>query len=100
MITGPVMGLSALMYLSWCNSTVPSLCCICVTPTLLNSRTVFSNVPNAASTPAIVASAINETNEMSGSKSLVQTIKIKTETGDDNISPVIDTSRLISPGTG
>ena len=44
--------------------------------------------------PAIVASAINETNEMSGSKSLVQTIKIKTETGDDNISPVIDTSRL------
>ena len=44
--------------------------------------------------PAIVASAINETNEMSGSKSLVQTIKIKTQTGDDNISPVIDTSRL------
>jgi hypothetical protein len=44
--------------------------------------------------PAIVASAINETNEMSGSKSLVQTIKIKTQIGDDNISPVIDTSRL------
>jgi hypothetical protein len=44
--------------------------------------------------PAIVASAINETNEMSGSKSLVQTIKIKTQTGDDNISPVIDTTRL------
>ena len=44
--------------------------------------------------PAIVASAINETNEMSGSKSLVQTITIKTQTGDDNLSPVIDTSRL------
>ena len=44
--------------------------------------------------PAIVASAINETNEMSGSKSLVQTITIKTPTGSDNLSPVIDTSRL------
>ena len=31
---------------------------------------------------------------MSGSKSLVQTITIKTPTGDDNISPVIDTTRL------
>ena len=44
--------------------------------------------------PAIVASAINETNEMSGSKSLAQAITIKTPTGSDNISPVIDTSRL------
>ena len=44
--------------------------------------------------PGIVASAINETNEMSGSKSLALAITIKTQTGDDNISPVIDTSRL------
>jgi len=44
--------------------------------------------------PKIVASAINETNEMSGSKSLSLALKIKTQTGDDNISPVIDTSRL------
>ena len=44
--------------------------------------------------PGIVASAINETNEMSGSKSLALTITIKTPTGNDNISPVIDTSRL------
>jgi len=44
--------------------------------------------------PRIVASAINETNEMSGGKSLGLAITIKTQTGDDNISPVIDTSRL------
>ena len=44
--------------------------------------------------PAIVASAINETNEMSGSKSLGLAITVKTQTGDDNLSPVIDTSRL------
>ncbi len=46
--------------------------------------------------PRIVASAINETNEMSGSKSLSLALKIKTQTGDDNISPVIDTTRLSS----
>ena len=44
--------------------------------------------------PRIVASQINETNEMSGSKSLSMSLKIKTQTGDDNISPIIDTSRL------
>ena len=31
---------------------------------------------------------------MSGSKSLALAISIKTQTGDDNISPIIDTSRL------
>jgi len=44
--------------------------------------------------PRIVASQINETNEMSGSKSLSMSLKIKTQTGDDNISPIIDTTRL------
>jgi len=44
--------------------------------------------------PRIVASAINETNEMSSSKSLAQSITILTPTGSDNISPVIDTARL------
>ena len=44
--------------------------------------------------PRIVASAINETNEMSGGKSLGLAISITTPTGSDNISPVIDTSRL------
>ena len=44
--------------------------------------------------PRIVASAINETNEMSGGKSLGLAISMTTPTGSDNISPVIDTSRL------
>ena len=44
--------------------------------------------------PGAVYSAINETNEMSGSKSLAMQIAIKTETGKGHISPVIDTSRL------
>ena len=44
--------------------------------------------------PQIVASQINETNEMSGSKSLALAISLKTQTGDDNISPIIDMSRL------
>jgi len=44
--------------------------------------------------PRIVASAINETNEMSSSKSLGLAISMTTPTGSDNISPVIDMSRL------
>jgi len=44
--------------------------------------------------PRIVASAINETNEMSGGKSLALAISLTTPTGSDNISPVIDMSRL------
>jgi len=42
--------------------------------------------------PSIVASAINETNEMSGSKSLNLVISLSTPS--DHISPVIDTARL------
>ena len=45
-------------------------------------------------TPGAVYSSINETNEMSGSKSLALQIAIKTPTGKGHISPVIDTSRL------
>ena len=44
--------------------------------------------------PGAVYSSINETNEMSGSKSLALQIAIKTPTGKGHISPVIDTSRL------
>ena len=36
--------------------------------------------------PQLVASAINETNEMSGSKSLALAITIKSDTGNDNVS--------------
>ena len=44
--------------------------------------------------PGLVASAINETNEMSSSKSLVMTLALTTPTGARNLSPVIDTKRL------
>ena len=44
--------------------------------------------------PGMVASSINETNEMSGSKSYTTTITIFTPTGFSNISPVIDTKRM------
>ena len=44
--------------------------------------------------PGMVASSINETNEMSGSKSFNMSISMQTPTGDNNISPVIDTQRL------
>jgi hypothetical protein len=62
--------------------------------TVSKQKAIELNEDYYMTAPQIVASAINETNEMSGSKSLTQTIKIKTQTGDDNISPVIDTSRL------
>ena len=44
--------------------------------------------------PRMIASAINETNEMSGSKSFNMSITMSTPTNNDNISPVIDTQRL------
>ena len=44
--------------------------------------------------PGMVCSAINETNEMSGSKSLVLKLTLRTETGNEHISPIFDTSRI------
>jgi hypothetical protein len=44
--------------------------------------------------PQIVASQINETNEMSGSKSLNIVLTLSTPSGSDHLSPVIDTARL------
>ena len=44
--------------------------------------------------PGMVASPINETNEMSGSKSLSIAISMSTPADNSNISPVIDTQRL------
>ena len=44
--------------------------------------------------PRLIASAINETNEMSSSKSFNMNISISTPTDNNNISPVIDTQRL------
>ena len=62
--------------------------------TVTKQKAIELNEDFYLTAPAIVASAINETNEMSGSKSLAQTITIKTPTGSDNLSPIIDTSRL------
>ena len=42
----------------------------------------------------MLASAINETNEMSGSKSFAMTISMSSPTNNDNITPIIDTQRL------
>ena len=42
----------------------------------------------------MVASAINETNEMSGGKSFSMSISMSTPADNNNISPVIDTARL------
>ena len=44
--------------------------------------------------PGMVASSINETNEMSGSKSFSMSIAMSTPADNNNISPVIDTARL------
>ena len=55
-------------------------------------KTIDLNADYYLTAPQIVASAINETNEMSGTKSLGVAITI--ETPNNNISPVIDTARL------
>ena len=44
--------------------------------------------------PGAVYSSLNETNEMSGSKSLSLKITFSTPTGQGHVSPVIDTTRL------
>jgi len=59
-------------------------------------KTIDLNTNFYFTAPQIVASAINETNEMSGSKSFALAITIESPTGNDHISPVIDTSRLSS----
>jgi hypothetical protein len=44
--------------------------------------------------PGMIASPINETNEMSGSKSFVLNLSLYTPFGANNLSPVIDTSKM------
>ena len=74
--------------------------------TLEQTETEFSLVTDAKSidvelnndhymnSPGAVYSSLNETNEMSSSKSLSLKITFKTPTGKSHISPVIDTTRL------
>ena len=55
---------------------------------------IIINKDKYMTAPGLVASAINETNEMAGSKSLVMTLELTTPIGGRNISPIIDTKRL------
>ena len=55
---------------------------------------VVMNQDYYMTSPGMVASSINETNEMSGSKSFVLNLELITSTNTDNLSPVIDTKRL------
>ena len=60
--------------------------------TVSKQKTIDLNSDFYLTSPSIVASAINETNEMSGSKSFNITISLSTPV--DHISPVVDTARL------
>ena len=44
--------------------------------------------------PSLIASGLNETNEMSGSKSFVMNFGLFTPAGNNNLSPVIDTKTM------
>ena len=44
--------------------------------------------------PGMVASSINETNEMSGVKSFTITLELWSPQGNNNLSPVIDTQKM------
>ena len=57
-------------------------------------KTVALNADYYLTEPSLVASQINETNEMSGSKSFAMNIALITATGNNNLSPVIDTRTM------
>jgi len=58
------------------------------------ARLVTINHDYYMTAPGVIASAINETNEMSGSKSFTMNLFLFTPTRKPNLSPVIDTKRL------
>jgi hypothetical protein len=60
----------------------------------VKSIDVELNNDHYMNSPGAVYSSLNETNEMSSSKSLSLKITFKTPTGKTHISPVIDTTRL------
>ena len=60
--------------------------------TTSNAKSVIVNADRYMTAPGMVASVINETNEMSGSKSLVLTFELYT--AKQNVSPVIDIRKL------
>jgi len=58
------------------------------------SKPVVFNDDYYMTAPGMVASQINETNEMSGGKSLNINIALYTQPGNGNLSPVIDTRTM------
>ena len=59
---------------------------------LTNAKTLTPNQDTNFETPRMVASPINETNEMSGNKSFETLLEL--ETTSENLSPVIDMQRM------
>ena len=57
-------------------------------------KNVIFNDDYYMTSPGMVASQINETNEMSGGKSFAMTISLITDLGNNNLSPVIDTRTM------
>jgi len=64
--------------------------------TASNEVAVEMNNDHYMNSPGAVYSTINETNEMSGSKSLSLKLTFSTPTGQGHVSPIIDTTRLSS----
>ena len=58
------------------------------------SRPIALNADYYMTAPGMVASTINETNEMSGSKSFNLVIDLMSPNGNENLSPVIDTQKM------
>jgi len=58
------------------------------------SKPVALNADYFMTSPGMVASTINETNEMSGSKSFNLVIDLHSSDGNNNLSPVIDTQKM------
>ena len=59
-----------------------------------NYKFVALNDDYYMTSPGMVASSINETNEMSGGKSFALVLSLISPTGNNNLSPVIDTQKL------
>jgi hypothetical protein len=62
--------------------------------TAAKEENITINADRFQTAPGMICSSINETNEMSGSKSLAMKFILYTPSGWKNISPVIDTKRM------
>ena len=57
-------------------------------------KSVAFNADYYMTAPGMIASPINETNEMSGGKSFAMNLTFVSEEGNNNVSPVIDTKTM------